>query len=829
MALCYRIGFGILRDKQASRTWLAKSQRDEADITAVVARLRASYRPKGRITEQVRNALGIQVINTADRTGKYQADGRLLKAESALASEVLARECEFGPLHLCLSKLKADLAAIYKARERLSNAEALQQDVVNIQAKCFGTQHPSTLVAKVAIVGILYRQGRLREAENLQQSIQPTLVKVLGPGHPDTVLGLLSLGMIMYGQSKFNKAAEIFVDAIEILSSTLAAIHPMTISAELKLASTLQAQGLHNQASKLISHVGNKIHSVMGDNLIVKSQLLAIEAVLYKNQGMLEHATEKASAALDGLEKGNLDEDNLLRLETMSLLSIIHGENGQLEKERVMLTALLQIKSSRDKDSPSFLTTKAALATNLLKQTRLDEAYVIASEVLDARHESVAVDPSNVVTCTGVLASILLHRGDREGAERKRLSLVASCKSELGEQHPLTLQSIVSLGDFYADQNRFHTAEQLYLTVLQTFREANDLTKTAIDIARRLAETYWEQGGFNKAENLCEEVIVWCKEAFGEGHIEYLSTYHLLFITYVRAGRLQDAENLYSAQLHEQTKGSDLGIFVKGTVVELRKLQGQLEVAERLDLEVLELHESRFGKRHWDTIIAAGNVLSTALYRNFTDEIEKKVIDNIHLQQEILGRQHSSTIQAISKLAYAYSDNGRLDEAEELFQNIDDSGTTEILQNSAAYARLCVKRSFLHVQKGEFDEAQKLEEEALAIRRRILGDTHPATVLVMSNLASTLNDQKKYHEAEGYLRHVVTVREATPDANNLPTFETLKSKAELGYVLLFQEKLAESYKLYQEIVESSQMINADQAMVKEWKGVLQTLLANMRS
>jgi tetratricopeptide (TPR) repeat protein len=49
--------------------------------------------------------------------------------------------------------------------------------------------------------------------------------------------------------------------------------------------------------------------------------------------------------------------------------------------------------------------------------------------------------------------------------------------------------------------------------------------------------------------------------------------------------------------------------------------------------------------------------------------------------------------------------------------------------------------------QGKLDETAAMKQEVLAKRRRILGEEHPSTISAMNNLAITLSDQGKLDEA----------------------------------------------------------------------------------
>ena len=50
--------------------------------------------------------------------------------------------------------------------------------------------------------------------------------------------------------------------------------------------------------------------------------------------------------------------------------------------------------------------------------------------------------------------------------------------------------------------------------------------------------------------------------------------------------------------------------------------------------------------------------------------------------------------------------------------------------------------------QGKFNEAEKLEIQVLDMREKLLGKSHPDTLLTMGNLASTYRHQRKLNKAK---------------------------------------------------------------------------------
>jgi pentatricopeptide repeat protein len=254
-------------------------------------------------------------------------------------------------------------------------------------------------------------------------------------------------------------------------------------------------------------------------------------------------------------------------------------------------------------------------------------------------------------------------------------------------------------------------------------------------------------------------------------------------------------------------------------MAELKRQQGEFEVAEGLMLEALKLAETKHGKLHPTSVNMAGNLLGISLHEHLTADLEEMVLGNLVAKERLYGVTHPSTIKTMSDLAYAYGEHGRFEDARRLYKRIEDAGGLEALEqlNPSRYATFCGKLADLYFREEQFETAQGLEERALSVRKQIYGDSHRATLVSMANLASTLHAQKKYAEAGVYLRYIVTVREDIVKADPHSIFLLLKSESSLAANLFFQDQFEEAAELYRDILEISQTIGVDAAIMDVWR------------
>ncbi|KAJ7927311.1 hypothetical protein B0H13DRAFT_1048545 [Mycena leptocephala] len=126
-------------------------------------------------------------------------------------------------------------------------------------------------------------------------------------------------------------------------------------------------------------------------------------------------------------------------------------------------------------------------------------------------------------------------------------------------------------------------------------------------------------------------------------------------------------------------------------------------------------------------------------------DLQKAVLDK---QQQLLGDNHSDTLQIKGDLAITYHKLGELTKAEEIEVVVlekhkqllgDDHPNTLIAMANLAgtYRQLKV-----------FTKAEELEVVVLEKCKQLMGDEHPDTLHAMSNLAATYQNLKEFKKAE---------------------------------------------------------------------------------
>jgi tetratricopeptide (TPR) repeat protein len=165
----------------------------------------------------------------------------------------------------------------------------------------------------------------------------------------------------------------------------------------------------------------------------------------------------------------------------------------------------------------------------------------------------------------------------------------------------------------------------------------------------------------------------------------------------------------------------------------------------------------------------------------------------LEAREEVLGREHPSTLTSMSNLALVLNSQGKYKEAEVMNrqtlarrEKVLGPEHPDTLMNMSNLA-LVLNR------QGKYEEAEAMNRQELECTQRVLGPEHPDTLMSMSNLALVLNSQGKYEEAEAMNRQTLAQREKVLGPKHP---DTLTSVYYLAHLLSTTHRYKEGLALY---------------------------------
>ena len=176
---------------------------------------------------------------------------------------------------------------------------------------------------------------------------------------------------------------------------------------------------------------------------------------------------------------------------------------------------------------------------------------------------------------------------------------------------------------------------------------------------------------------------------------------------------------------------------------------------------------------------------------------------SLQLRREVLGIEHSGTLDNMNGLANVLQRQGRYWEAEhthrqtrELRQRVlgPEHPDTLASMNNLALSL---------VGGGKWQEAEQLHRQTLESRKTVLGEEHPETLASMNNLALLLGGRESYEEAEQIYQQTVSLMEKVHGKEHP---NTLISRNNLGNVLQRQGRHSESEDMHRQTLQLRQKV-----------------------
>lgn len=158
----------------------------------------------------------------------------------------------------------------------------------------------------------------------------------------------------------------------------------------------------------------------------------------------------------------------------------------------------------------------------------------------------------------------------------------------------------------------------------------------------------------------------------------------------------------------------------------------------------------------------------------------------IAFRERLLGPSHPDVALAINNLAEARRIEGRLAEAQALFERA-------LALSASAEVRGAVLNNLAEVHRtlGRYSSAERMLKEALAVKEELYGAHHPQVAITLNNLGKLLEDCGDPASAEGLYARAVQIWERTRPGEDLAIGLT-----NLGRVHGLLGRFAESERLH---------------------------------
>jgi CHAT domain-containing protein len=716
----------------------------------------------------------------------------------------------------------------------------LANRALEIRQRLLGHEH-SQVASSLNDLGGLYSSMRQdAQAESFYRQALEIRRKILGDDHPETALCLQSLAFIDENQGEIAKAEGLYLEALEIRRKTLGERHNATaqsfdslVSLRGKLAaqkmeradfaSARQTQG---DLLKLLAERYGERNWRVTDARLSLADVDLRERLSPDDRGQLKTAAEQdrerrrlfdqghfrealipAERALAIRRKvvGNEHRDTARSLNELGSLYVKLKQYAKVEPiDREMLAIRMKLLGEEHPDTALTLNNMGKVfeleGDDAKAEPYFRRALVIRSKVLVPRHADTLASFDSLASIEGKLVGRNLAEGKYAEAAKVQDGLISLLAARYGERDWRVTNARLKRSDIdleeslspearaqlkeadrheaarerFSDQGRFRDAlaetEQALEIRKKIQGDRHPATATCLNSAAVLNNRLDEHA---KAETLYKQAIEIRRKVLGEIHPETALCLGNLAEMYAAKEEFDKAEPLWRRALEirlrtDGEKGADTGtawdrlIVLRETMITRLLEKSDYASARKIQSDTLRLLARRYGEQDWH--------VTDARLKLRDIEFEEKLAPE--------GREQLRHIHELVSVCARLFNQGRYREAlvpAEQALAIRKKILGETHPDTAANLNfVAVLYEDLHADA----KVEPLYQQALQIRKKTLGEQHPLTAASLENLALFYDNRGKLDQAEPLYRQTLSIRQrilGEKDNATVATFNKLMS------------------------------------------------------
>jgi len=576
-------------------------------------------------------------------------------------------------------------------------AVRLYTESMEIRTLLYGAEDWRTVDARVAAE----RSAKLDGMTEAQRSLYDEAIAQYDGAHE---LGLEGKheNALADAEAAMEKFRTLFGDTDRLVPSCL---NEMAIQLD-ELGRPDEALERYQQAGALFSRLLGPEHLEAGINLCNQADLLA-------GQGRTDEAIALYQQTVDLRAKifGKADADYA---DALRLLGVQYSNRGEYAKAEPLLREAFEVMRPIQVQYPElYLTAMYDLSSLYRQRSDYKRATPLLQQALQQAGKVFGEKSLDVALYTSEIGSLYYdQRNYTEAVEYYERAIELYTEIE-GRDCTNVATCLDNLGRLYVDQEDYERADPLLRESLEIRRRVLGPDSTSFhESLANLAAVYRAKGDFAQAEPLLVDSVALCRKVDGETSPAY-------------ANRLLELARLYDATeraaLASEQRAAALSAVEQGLADDDRA-----RVMRRLSAYAATLNqlaEEFFERDKLPEAVTARRLRYEAL-------------------TELFGKEHWQTIDARFDLA----------------ENEQFVLLTAEQFGEAKHATELMVQANDEEKQGQFREAMELVEQALAIRRRVLGDEHRYTITALERLSTINTELADFAAAQAGLEEALALR-----------------------------------------------------------------------
>ncbi|VUC26376.1 unnamed protein product [Clonostachys rosea] len=451
---------------------------------------------------------------------------------------------------------------------------------------------------------------------------------------------------------------------------------------------------------------------------------------------------DEGSAATDLLYFMSLIRGNSIPLQLLrkfyKRLELHRQERGQaelqtLEQTLEQLKSLCLVRQITDDTEPSF---------RVLRLVQLSMGRWIQS--CKGRCEYI---PS---LCIDVLATAWLATEDKDSKECKESLLphvhaALVCEPTSDEQEQKWIRVVQNAAELADDTKYFMFAKRLFQKTKEMQEET--LLKTTVSLLRVLVISE----SFSEAREVAEDVKDRMERQFWEDHGYLLAFRCYLGLAYAKSGELKKAEQVLTEALDRGLEllqeDDELILDTMSQLAEMYRSQRQYHKAHSLYRRIYETLLKKGGKPEDNLLIIKAALASNLLDLGNHDKKGGKPEDNLLIIKAALASNLLDLGNHDKSMGKHDESMGKHEEAKQLLEEVHQESVQQYGEHHWYTAEAKLNLGRVHMERGNFEEAETLLQEARYVLMNDLGITSTRAVVAAMHLADLYQRTSRAAEA----------------------------------------------------------------------------------
>ena len=285
---------------------------------------------------------------------------------------------------------------------------------------------------------------------------------------------------------------------------------------------------------------------------------------------------------------------------------------------------------------------------------------------------------------------------------------------------------------------------------------------------------------------------------------------------YRSLGRYNEAravvERALTLRVATTGRGTPAVAATLGQLADLQLSLGDYALADSLAKEALQIQERTIGPLAAPVAATIAQLASIAVYRGDLGAAEANYRRALTVREATLGPNDSLTADSHMALGSILIREGRIDEAERELRRVLTILEAAAAPDSAMLANATIKIAYvLDEDRGRYAEAEPFYQRALAIRRRLYGDTGPMVAATLMDIAQFQSRRGERVAALAPAREAVDIAQRAYGAEHPAVVEFVGKLAALLYAA---ERPGEADSLFRQALATDQRLRgADHATI----------------